>query len=110
METPLGEFGDKRLEAISVLLMERLLAVGQSGVSVRKLGGSRAGELRLGHLLHSPKVKTATMIEAAFTRTAAHVSGRRILVAQDTTSLRAMAPATATSCTRPSRSTPRAVR
>ena len=88
MDTPLGEFGDKRLQAISVLLMERLLTVGQSGVSVRKLGGNRAGELRLGHLLHSPKVKTATMIETAFTRTAAHVNGRRILIAQDTTSLR----------------------
>jgi len=88
MDTTLGYFGDKRLQASGALLMERLLAVGQSGVSVRKLGGSRAGELRLGHLLHSPKVKTATMIETAFTRTAARVAGRSILVAQDTTSLR----------------------
>ena len=69
MDTTLGYFGDKRLQASGALLMERLLAVGQSGVSVRKLGGNRAGELRLGHLLHSPKVKTATMIETAFTRT-----------------------------------------
>jgi hypothetical protein len=85
---PLCKFGDKRLQTIGVLLMERLFAVGQSGVSVRKLCGSRAGELRLGHLPHSPKVRTATMIETAFTCIAAHVSGRCIVAAQDIKGLR----------------------
>lgn len=75
-----------------VFLLDRLVEVGQAGVRVRPLGGSRAGEVRLGRFLHNPRVTPAEMIAAAAERTAGQVSaqvrGGHILAIQDTTSLR----------------------
>jgi len=47
----LGLFGDERL-AKGVFLYERLVAYGGKGVSVRQLGGNRAGEMRIARFLH----------------------------------------------------------
>jgi Transposase DDE domain len=69
-------------------LLERLLAVGQGGARVRPLGGSRAGEVRLGRFLHNPRVTPAEMVVTASLRTATLVGGRHVLAIQDTTSLR----------------------
>jgi Transposase DDE domain len=66
----------------------RLLEPGRSGVTVRALGGSRAGEIRITRFLRNARVHTTDMISHAAERTAARVAGRHILAIQDTTSLR----------------------
>jgi hypothetical protein len=70
-------------------LLERLLQVGQRGVSVRKLGGDRAGELRITRFLRNTKVSAEAVFAHAAAETAARVAGYEVVVLQDTTSLRA---------------------
>jgi len=55
---------------------------------VRTLGGSRAGEVRLGRFLRNKRVTPAEMVAVAAARTASRVAGRQVLAIQDTTSLR----------------------
>jgi Transposase DDE domain len=62
--------------------------VGQSGVRVRPLGGSRAGEMRFSRFLRNRRVTPDEMVATARARTAGLVKGRHILAIQDTTSLR----------------------
>lgn len=69
-------------------LHERLVAHGGKGVSVRLLGGDRAGEMRITRFLHNPKVTPGEMISAARERTCAQVAGRHVLAIQDTSALR----------------------
>ena len=69
-------------------MLDRLVAVGQTGVRVRVLGGDRAGEVRLGRFLRNPRVTPAEMIATSNARTARLVNGRHVLAIQDTTSLR----------------------
>jgi hypothetical protein len=69
-------------------LLARLVRVGQSGVSVRRIGGDRAGEIRFGRLLRNRRVTPAEMVATARARTAGLVAGRHILAIQDTTTLR----------------------
>jgi hypothetical protein len=69
-------------------LLERLLAVGSGGARVRRLGGDRAGEMRITRFLRNRRVGTAEMVRRAAERTAGRVEGRHILAIQDTTSLR----------------------
>lgn len=54
---------------------------------VRKLGGSRAGEMRFGRFLRNSAVTTDEMLTTAGQATGARVGGRRVLVIQDTTEL-----------------------
>jgi hypothetical protein len=68
--------------------LARLVAMGQGGVRVRPLGGSRAGEVRLGRFLHNRRVTPGEMVATARARTAGLVKRRHVLVIQDTTSLR----------------------
>jgi Transposase DDE domain len=69
-------------------LYEQLVAYGGKGVSVRQLGGNRAGEMRITRFLHNPKVTVAEMMSTASARTCARVAGRHVLVIQDTSALR----------------------
>src|SRR5271169_3642535 len=69
-------------------LLARLVCVGQSGVSVRRVGGSRAGEMRFTRFLRNPRVSPPEMVATARARTAKRVRGRHILAIQDTTTLR----------------------
>jgi hypothetical protein len=62
--------------------------VGQSGISVRRVGGSRAGEVRLSRFLRNTRVKPVEMTATARARTAGLAQGRHVLAIQDTTSLR----------------------
>jgi hypothetical protein len=66
-------------------LHARLAEVGLSGVCVRRLGGSRAGEIRLTRFLRNPAVRLDAMLEAAQSRLAAALPGRHVLAIQDTT-------------------------
>jgi hypothetical protein len=69
-------------------LLARLVCVGQSGISVRRVGGDRAGEMRFTRFLRNRRVKPEEMVATARARTAGLVKGRHILAIQDTTTLR----------------------
>jgi hypothetical protein len=55
---------------------------------VRRLGATRAGEMRIGRFLHNRRVTVAEMLETARERTCGRVAGRHVLAIQDTTSVR----------------------
>jgi hypothetical protein len=78
-----GRFGDKRRAAALALLEEAM--VSQSSVVVRQLGEDRAGEMSAHRVLSAPQVSAGGIAECFAERTASAVSGRRIVVAQDTT-------------------------
>lgn len=69
-------------------MYERLVAHGGKGISVRRLGGDRAGEMRIARFLHNPKVTLSEMISTARARACAQVAGRHVLAIQDTSALR----------------------
>jgi len=69
-------------------LYERLVAFGGQGVSVRQLGGTRSGEMRITRFLHNPRVTLDEMVATALARTCARVTGRHVLAVQDTSALR----------------------
>jgi hypothetical protein len=61
------------------------MAVGGRGVSVRRLGGNRAGEIKLTRFLRNRSVTLEEMVLEASSRTSTRVVGRHILAIQDTT-------------------------
>jgi hypothetical protein len=65
-----------------------LLSLGQAGISLRALGGDRAGEVRLERFLKNPRVTPAEMVATARAHLLQRVAGREMLVIHDTTSLR----------------------
>jgi Transposase DDE domain len=67
----------------------RLATHGGKGISVRQLGGGRAGEMRITRFLHNPKVTVSEMVATAKARTCAQAAGRHVLAIQDTTVLKA---------------------
>lgn len=69
-------------------MLARLVCVGQSGISVRRVGGDRAGEMRFTRFLRNRRVSPGEMVATARGRTAGLVKGRHILAIQDTTTLR----------------------
>ena len=69
-------------------MLARLVSVGQSGISVRRVGGNRAGEMRFTRFLRNVRVRPDEMVATARERTAGLVKGRHILAIQDTTTLR----------------------
>ena len=69
-------------------MLARLVCVGQSGISVRRVGGNRAGEMRFTRFLRNRRVRPDEMVATARARTAGLVKGRHILAIQDTTTLR----------------------
>jgi len=69
-------------------LCERLVAHGGRGVSVRALGGDRAGEMRISRFLHNAKVTVDEMMATARAQTCARVAGRHVLAIQDASALR----------------------
>jgi hypothetical protein len=88
MPRSLGYFGDARREATGIAMLERLVEVGQSGVSLRALGGGRSGEVRFGRFLRCEAVTSREMIATACAHTKGLVAERHVLAIQDTTSLR----------------------
>ncbi|HXO08259.1 MAG TPA: IS4 family transposase [Solirubrobacteraceae bacterium] len=81
----LGYFGDARRAAVGTELLERVTATGS--LVIRKLGETRAGELAMHRFLAAPSVTCGEMLETLAGRTMAAASGRRIVVAQDTTEI-----------------------
>jgi Transposase DDE domain len=69
-------------------LLGRLVESGGRRVRVRRLGGSRAGEMRLTRFLRNEAVSLEEMLAEAAARTAERCQGRQVLAIQDTTVLR----------------------
>jgi Transposase DDE domain len=69
-------------------LQARLVEVGCRGVRVRRLGGDRAGEIRLTRFLRNPSVTPAEMTQTAGQATSGRCAGRHVLAIQDTTVVR----------------------
>ena len=81
-------FGDLRLDRAGDFLHDRLVKHGPRGISVRRLGGSRAGEVRIGRFLRNGEVTVEKIVEQAAAGTASRIDGLHILAIQDTTSFR----------------------
>jgi len=69
-------------------LHARLVERGGSRVSARKLGGDRAGEIRIWRFLHNRAVTVEEMVATAAGRTLAQAAARHVLAIQDTTMVR----------------------
>lgn len=69
-------------------MQARLVEVGCRGVRVRRLGGDRAGEIRLTRFLRNPSVTPAEMARTAGQATSGRCAGRHVLAIQDTTVVR----------------------
>ncbi len=69
-------------------MLGQLLELGGRRVSVRGLGGTRAGEIRITRFLRNPNVTIEEMLAEAAARTAQRCLGRDVLVIQDTTVIR----------------------
>jgi hypothetical protein len=65
-----------------------MVEVGGRALRVRRLGGNRAGEIRITRFLRNPAVTTEEMLAEAGLRTAERCRGRDVLVIQDTTVVR----------------------
>ncbi len=66
----------------------RLVESGGRRVRIRRLGGDRAGEIRLTRLLRNAAVTPQAMIAEAASRTGARCAGLHVLAIQDTTVVR----------------------
>ena len=65
-------------------LLSRLMALGGRKLRVRRLGGTRAGEMRLTRFLRNEAVSCEEMLSEAAERTVARCQGRQVLAIQDT--------------------------
>ncbi|MGH7732704.1 MAG: IS4 family transposase [Gemmatimonadales bacterium] len=77
--------GDVRTAASGAVLFERIVATGS--LVLRRLGGTRAGEVAAHRYLSSPYVTAEGVVEALGARTAEACAGRRVVAAQDTTEI-----------------------
>ena len=75
-------FGDRRVDRCCGFLHDRLVRHGPRGISVRRLGGNRAGEVRIGRFLRNGKVTVEKIVEQAASGTASRVAGLDILAIQ----------------------------
>lgn len=66
----------------------RLVECGGRRIRIRRLGGDRAGEIRLTRLLRNAAVTPQEMIAEAASRTGARCAGLHVLAIQDTTVVR----------------------
>lgn len=76
-----GTNGSKRGRDFLSALVEK------KSCCLRKLGGSRAGEVRFGRFLRNPGVTKEEMLRATAAATGAPVAARKVLVLQDTSEL-----------------------
>ena len=58
-------FGDRRVDRSCGFLHQRLVRHGPRGLSIRRLGGSRAGEVRIGRFLRNDKVTVDKIVDQA---------------------------------------------
>jgi hypothetical protein len=83
----LGYFGDRRNQASGEFLMDQLDDWGHGRISIRDLGGDRAGERRIGRFLNNAAVTVEEMMETVSQPLVERSAGREVLAIQDTTSI-----------------------
>ena len=88
MEQGASSFGDDRLDRANRFIQDRLVSHGPDGLSVRRLGGHRAGEIRIGRLLRTGKVTEDRIIAPAAVTTSSRGGGLHVLSIPETTSFR----------------------
>jgi Transposase DDE domain len=66
-------------------LHDRLVSSAGHGVRVRRLGGNRAGEIRLTRFLRNARVRPQEMVSSAAERLGGRCADRHVLAIQDTT-------------------------
>lgn len=81
LEYGLGRFGDRRLEKGGLRLHAALVA--RPGCCIRRLGGTRAGEMQFTRFLRNDGVTTEEMSRYAGRQTALRVAGRDVVAVQD---------------------------
>jgi len=81
----IGSFGDVRRAERGAWLFERIVATGS--VVLRRVGGTRAGEIAAHRFLDAPQVSAAEIIATLGQRTGERCRGRRIIAVQDTTEI-----------------------
>ena len=83
MSFTLGTFGDRRLDNGGAAILEQMIT--RKTVCLKRLGGDRAGELRVGRFFANEKVTAPKIVESWSELTGEAVRGRHVLVPQDTT-------------------------
>lgn len=78
-----GCYGDRRRAAAMQRLFDGI--VEQQSVVIRKVGGTRGGELSAHRVLSSPEVTPQRSVACLCRHTAQAVAGRRVIAVQDTT-------------------------
>ena len=78
-------YGDIRVAERSDWLIERVATTGT--LVLRRVGGTRAGELAVHRFLSSPYVSVANIVATLAARTAVQCAGRHVLAVQDTTEI-----------------------
>jgi hypothetical protein len=86
MQGSLGTFGDLRLDKRGGAILEAMVA--RKTVCLRRLGGSRAGELRAGRFFANRKVTAERLIAGWSERTGAACAGRHVLAIHDRTEVK----------------------
>lgn len=82
MTWSLGTFGDMRVDNGGIRLLERMVSL--KTVCLKRLGGDRGGELRIGRFLANPKVTVKKIINSWSELTGPAAAGRHVLAIQDT--------------------------
>ena len=80
-----GDFGDDRLSAVGADLLRALAE--KRTVVVKRLGNTRAGEIRFGRFLNNENVTHQEILDVEGRRVGACVKGRDVLAIQDTTEI-----------------------
>ena len=88
MEQEVSSFGDHRLDWAGRFIHDRLVSHDPDSLSVRRLGGTRAGEIRIGRFVRNEKVTENRIIAPVAAATSSRVGGLHVLSIQDTTSFR----------------------
>lgn len=83
--TDAGSFWRRSVGKRGAFLLSRLVAEGGRGIRIRRLGGDRAGEIKITRFLRNRAVTGAQMFATAAEVTSARCAGRAVLAIQDTT-------------------------
>ena len=82
MNRSVGAFGDMRLDSGGAEMLERMVSL--KTTCLRRLGGDRSGELRMGRFLANPRITVEKIVESWSELTGPAAAGRHVLAIQDT--------------------------
>ena len=86
MDWSVGQFGDARLDNGGAAILEQMVM--RKTVCLKRLGGARDGEERIGRFFGNDSVTADKIIDSWGERTGAAAAGRHVLAIQDTTKVK----------------------